>query len=267
MPNIFRVVLMFLIVVYSDAFGSDSDYLNRVLPPGINLGMTGAQLPVLPNTIRRPVSEGNQNPTQNYDLIQRVSPATFSWLYIRDDKLVGYMRITKPSLLSADQQQAEHDAVLPSSAAGFAKEADEKALRAGPNLEPIMVTATKWKSKSSDLAFYTVITDAEITAIAFDPAKISKDIFLASPLLKKTLEAEAKQIKQQLKTASPRASPNPNVQVLQSTPTPSNSAKQAGNLLITQAVKEKPSSSSFPIVLVAIIATLVGAIVFLLRRK
>jgi hypothetical protein len=180
-------------------FAQTSGYLSRLLPAGVAVGMKGSEL-----RDARKGAVGGSFPGQNsdnqndYDLVERSGPATFSRYYVRGGSLSGYMRITRASAISPSQQQLERELITPDATSGFVKEAEEKALRAERNLDSIVVSATLWKSTLSKLKVYTVVTGTELTAIVFDPGRLSKETFFAPPELKKDLDEQAAIIRNKL---------------------------------------------------------------------
>lgn len=193
-----KILCFFWPVLCAIAFAQSADYLARIFPSGVAMGMDGAQLrETRKDAIRRAMS-GGVDPEKNYDLIERSGTGTVNWYYIRNGALRGYMRTTRPVTIGLEQQQAERELIIPSNDSGFAKESEEQALRAGQDLEPVVISVTKWKHATSNLRLYTVSTNDEITVIIFDPSNLSREIFFASTNLKEDLNAQAAVIKKKL---------------------------------------------------------------------
>ena len=184
MIRIIRVWYIFWPLLCVVAFGQ-SDYLTRLLPSGVVIGMNGAQLrETRKDAIKRSLPEATDS-ENNYDLVERTGRATFSWYYVRNGVLSGYTRTSSAIVMGKEQQEAERELIIPSDDSGIIRESEEQALRAGQDLEAVIISASRWKLAAGNLRLYTVSTNQEITAVIFNPSDLSRETFLASPDLKK----------------------------------------------------------------------------------
>jgi hypothetical protein len=188
-------------VLVGECFAQSVNYLDRLFPSGATMGLKGDQLRQMrKEAVLSPIG-GNADPKTNYNLIERLRPATICWYYIRNNQLCGYMRTTKAGVLSPENQQAERDLILPSNDSGFKRAPDEQVLRLSQNLKAQVVTANGWTHIDSRLELYTVTNDQEITALLFDASVLSKEMFFVRPDRERVVDAQTQVIKEKVQVA------------------------------------------------------------------
>jgi len=255
----------FVFIMLCSQIAVAETFLSQIYPKGVYTGMTLDEL----RATRKQLLDGG-HPTKNgINLVERLNSLTFGWYYLRQGKLVGYMRITRAALLDTKQKVTEEALVDPEKSGEFTKIGVSQAARSTRDLQMETIQVVNWKSKATpDLELYTVDSPSEITVIAFEPSSLSWKDFFIGPEIKDELEASRRHIEKVLSDANAlkRLSSTPSAAQASSrsvvaTATPIVAVKKPG------AAAEKPSPN-FPIVpLVILAAVIAGAVVFSLRRK
>ncbi len=268
----FRAVKVFAIVV-SVAIGNsaavENDFPDRILPEGVKLGLAAEQV----RSARSQAALIPIYPTgrDGYNFVERLSPFTFAWYYVRKGKVAGFMRTTMASHLDPSQRTIEEERMTPKASDGFAKDSESEALRAGTTLRPQVIKVIRWKTKSDALQLFTVNSTDELSIIAFQPSLLSWNDFFVGLDMKNKLEAEQNRIARLLVTANAQEKKDDPPHSSLSSQTAASTLPSAQSVAATTKVStdvEIKSQNSFPTVLMAVIAAvLIGAMVFLLRRK
>lgn len=285
----FRFV--FIMVLWLEAFNLNASVFDKLFPQNIELGLSMEQLKaVRPAAARSPAALlplSGQASQSSFEMVERISPATFYTYVFRDNILQAVIR-SEPVVpdLPPTMIPAELNNLL---SEDFQFLRSEKIARASGTLEHFPVTAELWSDPKTGLQSYFVSTSQETTLILFNPSKLSGGNFFVGTDKIPELKDGADAIRSQTKTDL-RASPQLVDRPWKAAPTgapvhPLSAPDQALAQNITNETRENVPSPTFPyspssieqpqvsppvnrfVVLAVILVLGAGVLVFMLNRR
>lgn len=196
----FRIVL--IMVMWLEPVSLNASVFDKLFPQNIELGLSTEQLKaVRPAAARSPAAllprSGQASPS-SFEMVERISPATFYTYVFRDNILQAVIR-SEPVVpdLSPKMIPAELNNLL---SQDFQFLRSEKIARASGTLEHFPVTADLWIDPKTGLQSYFVSTSQETTLILFNPSKLSGGNFFVGADKIPELKVGADAIRSQTKT-------------------------------------------------------------------
>lgn len=286
---------VFIAAIVVNASATPDEFYNRNLPSGIALGMSLDAVTQVRPEARKTDATQDRDATSDesatmVEVARQGKVGTAYWYRFKNGKLGAVSRSISTKNLPAESAESDAGRVYNELRESFELLRQEEILRS-TGAATFLLAAQLWEDKENGLNVYFVASSQENTIIIFDPNDFGAKDFFVPFDKRQEIDAQAKSVRDMLgesmptpapiidllpqvikESASNRAATTPAppgmpLQTAMPHSTPAQKPQQEASPTPTVAVETKPAPD-FPIIPVAIIATLiVAAAMFFLRRK